>query len=95
MINTDKGEDVLISSMGNLDLNAHGEEAGHIDDQLLVNTEETKEEEEAKYELSLLYDDRMKKHPANHEEIPVRCTLIYSALEQQNCKFDKLIEISN
>jgi hypothetical protein len=39
--------------------------------------------EEAKYEIALLYDERVSRHPNNREELQIRCSLIYDELVNQ------------
>jgi len=46
--------------------------------------EENKAVNEPKYEISLLYDDSVSRHPTNREELQSRCSLIYNELKNQN-----------
>ena len=39
------------------------------------------QEEEAKYEMSLYYDEEMSKHIDNYEELHIRCKVVYDYYE--------------
>ena len=47
---------------------------------LHIDKEDSKEE--SKYELSLYYDDKVRQHCNNDEEIEIRCSIVYTRLEE-------------
>lgn len=51
--------------------------------------DENKDEEEAKYNITLLYDESVNRHCANEGEIPTRCKLVYDKLEESKVLVSK------
>ncbi|CAI2371054.1 unnamed protein product [Moneuplotes crassus] len=49
------------------------------------------EEEKAKHELALYYNERVKLHPNNKEELRERCELIYTNLKNENILKSKML----
>jgi len=60
------------------------EQIGNQLEKIVIGEKDAEDQqEENKYELALLYDERVKNHPDNHEEIQARCSLVFEELNKQ------------